>query len=480
MNVAHTLIRTIIFSVLSFSGIDAFAHSNDSVPHQTLSEAQFLVIVRNFHPYLQQAGLQNEIANAAVLESRGSFDPVLQTAFDKKTFDEKLYYNYFNPEVVIPTWYGIELYAGLENVMGDYTDIERTLGKTSYLGISVPLARDLVIDKRRAILKQAKVIQQQTRAEQVIAVNDLLNDALTTYWNWVKEYQVYQVVSNTVVLNRERKKFIVIEAQQGARPAIDTIEANAQLQQFELMESEALLRFRNAGLALSNFLWLKEKERFPWNEQIIPDTGWLVSKDWEGAIPTLDEILTRATREHPKLQAYAFKNDWLQIEKKLKFQSFLPKADLKYNLLNSGYNVFNKVNGAFLENNYKLGFSFQMPLLLRQGRGAYLQAGIKIRQTTLQIDQARLEIENKLVSYYNEVAAVSKQIGIYEDAYNNFQKLFTGEYLRFRMGESTLFLVNSRETKALEAAQKLFELKTKWYKSYAGLTWAEGRLGTPN
>jgi hypothetical protein len=37
--------------------------------------------------------------------------------------------------------------------------------------------------------------------------------------------------------------------------------------------------------------------------------------------------------------------------------------------------------------------------------------------------------------------------------------------------------VNSRESKVLEAAQKLAEIKTKYYKTVYSLQWAAGLLG---
>jgi hypothetical protein len=41
-------------------------------------------------------------------------------------------------------------------------------------------------------------------------------------------------------------------------------------------------------------------------------------------------------------------------------------------------------------------------------------------------------------------------------------------------GESSLFLVNSRESKALEAYLKLVELKTKYFKTIYALQWSTG------
>lgn len=477
----HSLRLTIIiFFILFIAAPLQLLAQTDSVSRLVLSEAEFLAIVRKFHPYLEQSRLEQQKADAALRESRGEFDPVLKTGYDRKTFDSKLYYSYFNPEIKIPTWYGIEVYGGLEEILGTRTDIERTIGQTSYLGVSVPLGKDLVLDKRRAVLQQAKIMQQQTREEQRLAVNDLLYEAIGAYWSWVKEYQVYTVISKLLQLNEERYRLICIEAQQGARAAMDTLEAMAQVQQFRIQESEAALKFQNAGLELSNYLWLQEKQAFPWNNRIIPDTTWLAKSDWAPGLPALDELITTATIEHPKLKAYQYKTDWMRVERKLKFQSLLPKLDLKYNLLNKGYNVLNKVDGAFLENNYKFGIDFQMPLLIRQGRGSFQQAGFKLRQLNLEIDQSRLEVENKIKAYYNEVLTITNQIRQSEKAYSLYQQLFDGEFLRFRMGESTVFLINARENKAFEAFQKLLELKTKWYKSQAALSWSTGSLKVVN
>jgi hypothetical protein len=39
-----------------------------------------------------------------------------------------------------------------------------------------------------------------------------------------------------------------------------------------------------------------------------------------------------------------------------------------------------------------------------------------------------------------------------------------------------MFLINARETKALEAQEKLIELKTKYYKTIYALQWTAGLL----
>jgi outer membrane protein TolC len=71
---------------------------------------------------------------------------------------------------------------------------------------------------------------------------------------------------------------------------------------------------------------------------------------------------------------------------------------------------------------------------------------------------------------------LKKQIELQSNNYNNYQRLVRAEEIRFENGESSLFLINSRENKALEALQKLIELKTKYYKSVYALQWSAGLL----
>ena len=117
-----------------------------------------------------------------------------------------------------------------------------------------------------------------------------------------------------------------------------------------------------------------------------------------------------------------------------------------------------------------------MPLRLSEGRGAYKIAKLKIIETNYALGLQQQEIENKIRYYYNELSGLQKQITIYEQAYINYQTLFRGEDTRFKAGESTLFLLNTRENKVLEALQKLTELKAKFYKTQVALQWAAGQL----
>ena len=463
----------LFFLLVLLSSLHRKAQSqNDTMPR--LSEQGFLAIVRAYHPVAKQASNNVLIAKAGVTIARGGFDPVLTDNFERKRFGGDLYYSYYNPELQIPTWYGVELYTGIENINGTKLNPESSVGQTSYLGASVPLLKDLVIDKRRAALQQAKLFVKQSEAEQQLAVNDLLFDAVAEYWEWLRAYQVFQIFDASEKVNLVRFGFVKQEVLQGNRPAIDTVEALTQLQQVQLMKTDAYLKFQNETIALSAYMWSQTGEPVSLNESIVPDDKW--KDQWVSfQAPTYEEALTLSDN-HPKLKSFGFKLDALAIEKKLKFQSLLPKFDAKMQLLNKGYNVVDKVSAGFLENNYKFGFQFVMPLRLSEARGAYKQAGLKIQNTVLDQSLTQLGIRNKVKTYYNEVFTLKQQIVLYENAVQNYYRLLIGERQKYEIGESTLFVLNSREQKWLEASQKLIELKTKYYKSNAGLVWAAGGL----
>jgi outer membrane protein TolC len=190
----------------------------------------------------------------------------------------------------------------------------------------------------------------------------------------------------------------------------------------------------------------------------------------------LNDLVAVANSSHPKLQGYQYKIDALEIERKLKFQSLLPTVNVKYNALADGYEFWKGLNATSLENNYKFGLDVGIPLFLRQGRGDYKSAKLKIESTNLDQDLTRLAIENKVKQYYNEMVNLLQQLRLQEQALQAYQKVFEVELMKFEIGESTLFLINTRENKVLEAKQKVAETRAKFFKSLYGVQWAAGIL----
>ena len=463
----YSLLFTIASITVSVKGQDSL---------KTLSAKQVMEIVKQFHPVAKQADIFIEKAKADVTIAKGLFDPVFKNESAQKTFDGIDYYYYNRPELSIPTWFGVEVSAGLEFLSGNRTDPMDTKGETSYFGISVPLAKNLLMDKRRAALQTAKIFREASNVEKRNLLNNLLLDVMKTYWSWVQQYQVYKIITDAVKVNEKRVELVNMAFRLGDRPAIDTTEALTQLQNFELLKSQAWLDFQNTGLELSVYLWTVNVEPYNLPVNVIPNEDLQLSSIAAASIPELNSLLDAARKNHPELVIYNYKLDVLGVEKKLKFQELLPTVNFRYNQLGKGYDVLKTATGPLFENNYQYGLSFGIPLRLSQGRGEYRKAKLKITETQLQQNQKQWQIENKVKSYYNELITLKSQVALQEKAYTNFMILQRGEEIRFQAGESSLFLINARENKTLEALQKLQELKTKYFKTENTLQWAAGQL----
>ena len=465
--IKYSLLFTILSITISVKG-------QDSV--KTLSAKQLMEIVKQFHPVAKQADIFIEKAKADVTIAKGMFDPVLKNESAQKTFDGFDYYYYNRPELSIPTWFGVEVSAGLEFLSGNRTDPMETKGETSYFGISVPLAKNLIMDKRRAALQTAKIFREASAIEKRNTLNNLLFDAMKTYWTWVQQYQVYKILTDAVKVNEKRVGLVNMAFQLGERPAIDTTEALTQLQNFELLKSQAWLDFQNTGLELSVYMWTANIQPYNMPVSVIPGDDLQKSNITGAPIPELNSLLDAAQKNHPELVIYNYKLDALGVEKKLKFQELLPTINFRYNQLGKGYDVLKTASGPLFENNFQYGLSFGIPIRLSQGRGEYRKAKLKITETQLQQNQKQWQVENKVKSYFNELITLKSQVTLQEKAYNNFMILQRGEEIRFQAGESSLFLINARENKTLEALQKLQELKAKYYKTEYALQWAAGIL----
>ena len=459
--------------IISCLFISTPVFSQDSL--QTLSLSSFLNIVKTWHPVAKQANIIVQKADAALLTARGSFDPVINTGGNDKTFDGINYYRNNGAQLNIPTWYGIEVQTGIEYITGGRNDPQETLGKTSFAGISLPLAKNLLMDKRRAALQQAKIMQQTSQQEQKIVLNDLLIEAAEAYLQWVQAYLNYQTYQTVINVNRQRYNLVIGAYRNGDRPAIDTTEALTQLQQFEYLQNDALLAWQNTGVQLSGFLWKINNEPYNLPQTIIPQEK---TTDLYNAVvfPELGQLLETAKKNHPELAVYNFKIDALNVERKLKFQELLPKLDLKYNQLGKGYNIASTATKTLLDNNYRYGISFSLPLRLSTGRGEYKMAKLKITETQLQQNQKQLDVVNKVKQYYNQLVNYKIQVALLQKNYANFLQLQKGEEVKFFNGESSLFLVNSRENKTQETMLKLIEAGIKLNKTAYSLQWAAGQL----
>ena len=445
-------------------------------PSQLLTLETFLQQVRTQHPVIKQATLLSEQARASLLAARGGFDPKLYGDWERKSFDGKNYFNLGEGGLKLPTWYGIEGKLGYNYASGVFLNPENKLPADGQfvLGFTVPLLQGMVMDERRAGLFQAKILRQANEAEQQNIRNDLLLDAAKAYWNWALAYswlQIYEqaVQVATVRFNGIRESYAV-----GDKPAIDTLEALIQVQDRSLERNNAQLEFRNAMLGLQNFFWIND----------VPLLFATLQRPVAMSLPPqlpalLDASADELAALHPAVRGYEFKLQQLEVERRLKAEQLKPRLDLSYNMLGDGFDLRPGSNGDVVDlfrENYKFGISAGFPIFLRKERGSLQLANLKILDANYGLSQKRQDIRNKIAAYQNDLRNLRQQIALATQMRDNYANLLEAENVKFAIGESSLFLVNSRENKLIEAELKLAKLQAEWMKTEAGLRWAAGRL----
>ena len=431
----------------------------------------FIEQVKQNHPISKQAKIVVDKALADLLGARASFDPTINYQTDNKTFDGKNYYSYEKAEIKIPTWAGIDVKTGIESNKGQFINSEVSKGYSSYLGIDVPVIKNLVIDKRRAAVLQAKNLIKASEQEKQSILNQLVLDASIDYWKWAAQYQLLTLYKQYVTTATNRFTITKIAYTNGERASLDTLEALTQLQQLKILENEAELLYKNAGIELSNYLWQNNDSALQLDAQAFPES----IESYKGDL-NINDLVSLSILQNPDVKAYDYKINNLLIEKKLKFQSLLPVLNLKTNILNQHYNVLKDASVQLYQNNYKFGIDMKMPLFVREGRADYKKAKLKITETNLAFAAKKLEVQNKVRLYGNENLYQKNQLEILKNINFNTNTLLKGELIKFYNGDSNLFVVNARENKVIETAEKLISLQFKIIKSYYGAKWASGTI----
>ncbi|MGB0888513.1 MAG: TolC family protein, partial [Vicingaceae bacterium] len=424
---------------------------------------EFMGRVKEHHPLAIQADLKLDKGAAKLRKERGNFDPKVFSDVSQKYFSDKQYYSVINSGLKIPTWYGIEFKGGYTENDGVFLNPQNNTPGAGlwYAGVSVPVGQGLFIDKRRAALKKAQIYKESTSAERDVLYNELLYSAGKAYWNWFKSYNATIVYENALEVGNQRFEAVKQGVLFGDKPAIDTVEASIQVQNRMLQLQETKLKYKNATAMLSVYLW---------QDGIVPlEISGLTRPQKSDELSTvsanqeLKNALDSLTNQHPLLQQYQYKVNQLKIDKKWKQEQIKPQLNLKYNAINKP--VGNDAFANYNVNNYTWGVEFSMPIFLRKERGDLELAKLKINDAELELVAKQAAINYKAIAALNSLETTQEQITLYARTVKDYEQLLTGEKRMFNAGESSLFMVNSRESGYIKTQLKYIELLTKNHKA---------------
>jgi len=438
-----------------------------------LSPNKFFEAVARNHPLVKQAGLFISASEMEVLESRGQFDPKLLARFNRKSFDGTEYYNLFNPEIKVTTLPGIDLKAGFERNTGVYVNGEDNTPQSGlqYLGIGIPLVQGMITDARRTTLKQAKIGVQMAEAEKQKQVNIVLFSAAKDYWEWYFKKQELLNAEFAYRLSNERFQAVQQRIIVGDLASIDSVEARIFLQDREIFRNQSRIDELNSRLLLSTYLWSDDEKPLDIANGVSPEIPPSYLSSLSDSLAK--KLMDLASLNHPEIRKISLKADILILDRRLSSEMLKPQLNFNYSWLSrTDKNVW-ATNS--IDRNYKLGLDFSFPVFLRKERGKLGLVKTKIIQNSLNQIQTSREILMEIKMGFNELKNLEKLLVMQTQMVDNYQKLRNAEIRKFENGESSLFLINSREAKLIEALIKQASLMSKYQKERASLFYSAGR-----
>lgn len=462
MNTNFKNLFVVVF--LAFAEI-LVAQAIEDVAKNVLTFEEYIGYVKQYHPLVKQANLVLEQGEANLLKARGGFDPNIEIDYDRKKFKDLEYYDQLNAAFKIPTWYGVEFKVDFEENTGAFLNPNLNVPDDGLYsaGVSFSLAQGFLMNDRMATLKKAKFFREQTEADRNLLVNTIIFDASKAYFKWVEATTEQKIYTNFLDNAVIRLEAVAQSVAAGDKAAIDSLEAGIAKQNRVLALEAATLKKRKATLEVSNFMWLDgipvelEESVVP----MLPDLSVLETSLLLDGITNVQELMER----HPKLLSLDAKINALEVDKRLKQNKLLPKLDVQYNFLSQEADQFNAFNTA----NYKAFLNFSIPIFLRKERGDLRLAKIKLQDVDFERSATQLAIRNKIDAVVAEITSLGTQNNLVAAIVNDYETLVQAEERKFFLGEGSLFLINSREQKLIDAQLKQNQLRVKQLKTTARL-----------
>ena len=394
---------------------------------------------------------------AALMGAKGGFDPNIVGSYEHKDYIDSDYFEYSDVGVKWQSPYALKVEAGHMFADGIFLNPERFISSVdvgqAYISLKLPIIQGLVTDKYRVGVKQGEVAIERNLAAAEIIRNELRYDLAVAYTNWAYAITVLNIFEETEDLIALRLANTIGLYQQGDKPAVDTLEARVALFNQQLTTQQARVEAQVAEQELRAMYWDLPTEA-------LPSEGALLAPIPEGLGPITD---------NPELAELRASFADLQLERTLKKEYLKPELNVGYTIVGDGFDLTPRddpdggINNLFTDA-YKVGATFRYPIRNRAAKAEVEMADIKLAETGAKLEAKRQSLLTKAEAYSNAAFAYDTQLDDVAMLAGQAAQLLQFERELFDLGESTQFLLNSREQglqKALLTRAKLKAVRAK-------------------
>ncbi|MFT5347168.1 MAG: outer membrane protein TolC [Bacteroidia bacterium] len=423
------------------------------------NESSFLKQALDYAPAIKNAQLEVSIQNQEFLAAKGAFEPKIGGKYSVKEFDSKNYYNKQQTRVQVKTPIGIRIDGGLLSNDGIFLNPESNVPSSGlvYAGIEVPLGAGMFTDADRTYLKQQRLENDAASLGNTLSVNDYLLEAGEQYWDWYESIMLLRISEEAVLLASSRLKFIKRKNSIGEAADIDTLEAFINFQNRTAYYIANLIKYQKSSNYIQNYIWMPDRAK----GSLAPE----VDLDYDAIFP--DSILEKNfVYTHPIIRLLETDSLINLANIILAKEYFKPQVDVAFRLQESANTISNF--NYDITNNHYVGINLKMPLFLRKERANSKQLSYKGEIISNKKFEMLAKIENAQKTYYYNSIELKKSVALWKTASINYGTLLAAEQTKLTLGESSLFVVNNRELKWIDAREKYINNYVEYRKAILG------------
>lgn len=430
------------------------------------------------HPKARYAELAEKRGERELIKARGAFDPKLSGNYDYKFFKGTEYYNQTGVGIDVPLRAPIAIKSKYENADGAYFNPEETTpnGGLVSLGVAVPLGQGLITDRQRTDFRQAEAYVEFAKLERLRIRQELLLDAYSQYWNWWQAQRQYDIYTEWLSLSQERLRITKERFSLGDLASVDTLETFIQVQQRAQKTDALQAKAIKEKLSLLNYMWTSDETgRF----NVIPDESTRPQTEMTFGISSdntqlMESKANKIELYNPELRQFEPIFNQLRAEERWKKEAMKPIVNVQYNLMTEPTN--GSASDIITSNNYKWGAQVAWPIFMRKAKSELELTRIKIEETSIDVELKRTATQNKALTIIRNIALFRNQLSTVRGNVSNMQLLLEAERDKFNSGESSVFLVNTREQQLFDLRLLEIELATQLKLAEINLQYLYGEL----
>lgn len=441
----------------------------------TITEQSVVQSVYEHFPLVKAAEENIKKARADYLSAQGAFDPIVKSSLLVSPNGNYKYGN-FGAELELPIENsGNKIFTGYRIGRGVYPVYDQNLETYNYgevrAGFEIPFSRGKAIDPRRTKIKQADIATSISAENYRLEKLKAEYDAAISYWDWyttgkqllIQKYMLNLALNRQAALNKSVHKGDVAE--------VDSLDNQRTIMQRRsaLKMYEAL--FAKASLVLS--LYYRDQAGRPVIASVddLPNKIDVTQNDI--ADKNISAKISSIINQHPGIKKYQEEYNSILQDLKQASNDMLPKVNNRLYVaqdLGGGNPPLNRTTI-----NYEL--VFELPINQREVKGQLAAAKRQMekidQERQLQAEQIAVGIKKSLV----QIQAAHKIIQYTRQETEMAARVEQAENIRYRHGDSNLFLLNQRELMTSEAQSRYLDAIKNYKSAVATLRYSLGATG---